>query len=173
MQAVCDFLLDDMRMPDEDLTVVRVEKIHAKRTPDHRKASSNTKEGMVRAVFKTIHKRDLVVSYASQLKRGSNIDVVVPDHLLSLKRHLESYAYKMRVNVRQDNTKVSTSIRLQDQDLTLILAVKGEDGVWKYLSLNDLKSLEEAAKDRSESGDSSGGEEYDCLLYTSPSPRDS
>ena len=45
--------------------------------------------------------------------------------------------------------------------MTLILAVKGEDGVWKYLSLNDLKSLEEAAKDRSESGDSSGGEEYE------------
>ena len=98
--------------------------------------------------------------------------MVVPDHLLSLKRHLESYAYKMRVNARQDNTKISTSIRLQDQDLTLILAVKGEDGEWRYLSLQDSKSLEEDAKDGNESEDSSGREEEEGEEGDNPSQED-
>ena len=42
--------------------------------------------------------------------------------------------------------------------MTLILAVKGQDGVWKYLTLSDLKSLEEEAR-RREEGETGGEEE--------------
>ena len=107
-----------MQIPEDvvgDLTVTAVEKIHARRPPTNRRGRAPGKENVVKVTFKTTHERDLVISYAPLLRDDSNVDVVVPDHLLPLKRHLESLAYKMRRNAREDNTKISTSIRLQDK----------------------------------------------------------
>ena len=142
-EAARAFLSTKMLVDDEilqDLIVQEIKRLHKKG-----KTRGQT-EKRVRITFSSIYERDLIMSFASNLPKEASVEVVIPDHLLSLKRFLDSFAYRIRTNARENNEKVSTSVRLDDADQTLVLAVKNrKDNTWKS---------------------------YTCLLYTSPSPRD-
>ena len=80
------------------------------------------------------------MSYASSLEADCFIEAVIPDHLAPLQRHLESFAFKIRRNGRSGGKKISTSVRLQDDGMTLALALKAEgDKRWTYYSKEQLK----------------------------------
>ena len=146
-----------------------------------------------RVCFMEAYDRDVVMSHASSLKGECSIAAVIPEHLTPLHRHLESYAYKIRKNGRNGGKRISTSIRLQDDGMTLALALKAEGETrWNYFSKEELKTnnervLREEEESRKRRGRRKREEEEqdlgtdseleddqmdDCLLYTSPSPRD-
>lgn len=100
--------------------------------------------GKVKICFAESHDRDVVMSFASSLAEGCSIEAVIPDHLAPLQRHLESYAYKIRRNGKSGGKRVSTSVRLQDDGMTLALALKTEgERRWSYYSKEELKENSE------------------------------
>ena len=128
----------------DELRLTEIMKLHARRLPAHRKDQSTTKCGQVRILFEESHERDAVMSHASYLEGGSSIEAVFPEHLGPLKRHLEAFAFRIRINARQNKKKISTSVRLVDDGMTLALAVR-EPGQsrWNYFSKEQLKKTEE------------------------------
>ena len=88
------------------------------------------------------------MGHASNLPDGCSIDLVIPDYLLSLKRYLDRFAYKVRRHAKVSHqTKFSTSIRMDDVERTLYLATReaGESD-WIYYSREDLKDLDGVLK---------------------------
>ena len=77
------------------------------------------------------------------LKEGTKMDIVVPDHLSSLKSKIDRLAFKIRKKAAENGKKVSTSLRLDDSTESLVAAVKdGKEGQWLYYSVNELEELE-------------------------------
>ena len=112
------------------------------------------------------------MSHAYLLQDGSSVEIVIPEHLEPLRRHLESFAYRMRRNAREDNkSKVSTQIRMKDEDMSLVLAVKtaGEDK-WSQFTREELRKedeenrrLEEEEEGEEDGGSSEGEEESEQM----------
>ena len=59
----------------------------------------------------------------------------------------QAFAFRIRSNARQNKKKISTSVRLVDDGMTLALAVR-EPGQsrWNYFSKEQLKKTEEQLK---------------------------
>ena len=95
--------------------------------------------------FTNIHQRDLALSHAAHLPPGSSIDIVIPDHLLQLQRHLNHFGYRFRKHARETrNEKIFTSVRLDDDTNSLQLAVRPKkDKPWKYYSRKELRELDD------------------------------
>ena len=142
-ESVGEFLKDKMSV-DEDtadgINLVELSKVHAKKLPIHRREKEEKSSGRVRICFADAHDRDVIMSHASSLTKGCSTEAVIPEHLAPLQRHLESYAFKIRKNGRNGGKKVSTSVRLQDDGMTLALALKTEGtNRWSYFSKEELK----------------------------------
>ena len=114
----------------------------SKKLPQHRQKLDERKK--VSFQLADAYERDLIISYSSNLKGDSKLDIVIPDNLLSLKSQLEAIAYRLRRHAtKSDGKKLTTSLRLDDKTECLKLAVreKKEDR-WLYYSLKELKQLE-------------------------------
>ena len=127
----------------EDLIVQNIKRMH-------RKGKNKDKaETRARITFGSIYERDLVMSFASNLPKDASVEVVIPDHLISLKRYLDNFAFKIRSHARENNLgKVSTSVRLEDSEQTLVLAVRQPDSAWKSYTREDLRSLDANLKQK-------------------------
>ena len=67
------------------------------------------------------------MSYASNLKKGASVDIVVPDHLKITARKLEHKAYKLRqmskTNAAGDDDKIiKTQVRFDNVRENLVLS---------------------------------------------------
>ena len=92
-----DFLLSKMEIPPEvvaDLSISNVRRIHPRKLPLHRQWVDTSKKALVS--FRDSQERDMIVSYESNLSGDARMDVVIPDHLMSLKSRLERLTYKVR-----------------------------------------------------------------------------
>ena len=92
----------------EDLLVQSMTKLHFNKRILIR---GKPRQPTVKLVFNTNAGRDLVMSHTGNLPKDCALEPVVPDHLHPLRRHLESFAFKVRRNARERGTKTSTSIR--------------------------------------------------------------
>ena len=83
------------------------------------------------------------MSHASNLPEGSAVDLVAPDHLLPLKRHLESFAFKIRKHSRDvTQLRVSTAVRFDEDQRSLVLACRDEgDTEWIEYTKEELEGL--------------------------------
>ena len=54
----------------------------------------------VRLTFGSMYDRDLLMSHAVNLPENSSVELVIPDHLQSLKRYLDRFAYQVRNRAR-------------------------------------------------------------------------
>ena len=139
-----DFFLNVMDIPQEivaDLELSDIRRVHPRKLPAHRKKLDETKK--VHVSFRNHQERDVVVSYASNLKSDCKLEIVVPDHLTSLKSKLDRLAFKIRKHASDNGKKVSTSLRLDDASESLVAAVRdGKDSQWLYYSIEELEQLE-------------------------------
>ena len=123
-----------------------------------------SKPGKVKVTFEELHERDVVLSHAYLLHSDCSVEVVIPEHLAPLKRHLESFAYRMRRNAREsDNGKVSTQVRLNDENWSLVLAVRrsGQEK-WSHYTREDLRKEDaENKRAEAEAGEEEEEEEED------------
>ena len=145
----------------DDLAVTSMKKIHVNKK---RKLKKNNQ---VKLTFASVADRDLVFGHAANLPDGFAVDITVPDHLLPLRRHLETFAFKVRKFSREiSGLKVSTSIRFEDDSRSLVLSCKEEgDDEWKSYTREELENLtpglEPIDAEENKNGGSSddGGEE--------------
>lgn len=132
-----------------DLGLIEINKIHLRKQLSNKKKPGPNKQSRVRICFSEAYERDIVMSFASSLEDGASIEAVIPEHLSPLQRHLESFAFRIRKNAKARNSKISTSVRLQDSNMSLMLALKGEGKKkWSYhtkeeLQMNDEKNKKE------------------------------
>ena len=62
----------------------------------------------------------------------------------SVKRHLESYAFRIRQKAKAKNDRVSTQIRLDNADMSLLLAVKeNEEDGWVTYTRDQLRDIDD------------------------------
>ena len=83
-----------------DLEIVDIKRHHEKIRPENKQKDGMPRNSKVKVVFGEMHERDVVLSHASLLKKGFGIDIVIPEFLAPLKRHLESFAYRIRKNAK-------------------------------------------------------------------------
>ena len=143
---VKDFFLNEMKLPKDlvdDLQITNIRKIYPRRLPAHRIRNDDTKK--VSLMLRDAHERDVVISYAANLSREARIDIVVPDHLLSLKAQFDALSYRLRKHVTlTSGNKVQTSLRLDDKSQSLIMAVRmNREDQWLHYSLKELQELED------------------------------
>ena len=120
METVRAFLERQMEMDPE--AVKSLEISSSKRLFKKPNAKSPNRCQTV-VTFGSIYARDLVMGHASNLPEGCSIDIVIPDYLLSLKKYMDHFAFKVRRHTRVSHqTKFSTSIRMDDVERTLYLA---------------------------------------------------
>ena len=145
------FFLTKMQMDQEiaeEIAIVDIKKYHDRKVPPHRRRAEEAKQGKVKVIFEEINDRDAVLSHAYLLDEGSNLDVVIPEFLEPLHRHLESHAYRIRKNARESGTnKISTQIRLRDENMSLVLPLKdSKENVWNTFTREELKDSEDSNK---------------------------
>ena len=145
-----DFLIERMEIPGgvvRDMEISKIRQIHPKNLPQHRRTTGlpSSARPPRKAMFslRDSYERDLVLSYARNLKEGCNLGIVVPEFLLPLKSKLEGLSYKIRQHTNKTGNKVSTSLRLEDKSMSLVMAVRDKktDPLLHY-SLTELKQLE-------------------------------
>ena len=138
-----DYFLNIMEIPVEivsDLELTDIRRVHPRKMPSHRKKLDETKR--VHVSFRNNQERDVVVSYASNLKEDCKLDIVVPDHLTSLKSKLDRLSYKIRKHASDNGKKVSTSLRLDDATESLVAAVRyDKEDQWLYHTAEELEKL--------------------------------
>ena len=108
MAQIKDFLLNSMKLPEDlvsDLQILGIRKIHPRKLPIHRQKSDDSRK--VTFMLRDAHECDVVISYASNLSGDDRLDIVIPDHLLSLKTRFDALSYKLRKHV--DLTSGNTS----------------------------------------------------------------
>ena len=117
----------------EDLLVTQIRKVHVN------KKKKKAKRGLTRLTFATVADRDLVISHASNLPDGFSVEMTAPDYLLSLRRYLEAFAFRIRKFARDLGLQTSTSVRFDDERESLLLAVREEGDEWEYYTKEDLQ----------------------------------
>ena len=141
---VKDYLLNMMDVPENivaDLQLSDIRRVHPRNLPPHRKKQDDTKK--IHVSFRDSHERDVVVSYASNLKKDCKLDLVIPDHLSSVKSKLDRLSFKIRKHAAENGKKVSTSLRLDDATEGLVAAVREDkESPWLYYSAEELEELE-------------------------------
>ena len=159
MEEVKKFLAKQMEVPlevIESVKIVEIEQIFARNLPPHRRKNAGPK---CRVQLKSIDHRDLLMSYASNLKRGSSIDITIPDHLRIMARKLEHKAYRLRqmskINAMGDKDKViKTQIRFDNSKEGLVLGIRSsKDADWEFYPPDKLPPTGQAT-------DSSSSDEY-------------
>ena len=95
-------------------------------------------------MLRDAQERDVVISYAINLSREARLEIVIPDHLLSLKMQFDNLSYRLRKHVKlTSDNKVQTSLRLDDKSQSLSMAVRmSKEEQWLHYSLKELKELE-------------------------------
>ena len=85
MDGVKKFLIKSMGMAEEvaeDMSISGVKRIHPKNLPAHRQKRETGRK--VKFTLADSYERDLAISYSSNLKGEDRIEIVIPDHLISL-----------------------------------------------------------------------------------------
>ena len=87
--------------------------------------------------MKSRDQRDLIMSFASNLKIGASIDTVIPDFLRVTAMRLDHHAFKLRRMSRamsgDGDSKIKTQVRFDNQTEGVVLGVrKGKDGDWEF-----------------------------------------
>ena len=110
--------------------------------PSHRKDSNVTNKTHISV--RDSYERDLIISYTVNLKQPARLDIVVPEHLQSLKAKLEGLAYRLRKHAKDSSEKkIMTSLRLDDRSESLTMAVReNREDQWLHYSFQELKQLE-------------------------------
>ena len=142
---VKDFLLNAMNLPEDlvsNLQISNVRRIYPRKLPAHRQKTDEERKVVI--MLRDAHERDVVISYASNLTGEDRIDIVIPDHLLSLKSQFDSLSYRLRKHVKlTSGNKVQTSLRLDDRSQSLLMAVRmSKEEPWLHYSIRELKELE-------------------------------
>ena len=156
-----DFLLSKMQVPQDlvaDLEITNIRKIYPRNLPAHRRSTDGEKK--VHISLRDSHERDVVISYATNLEPGNRIEIVVPEHLRSLKSQFDNLGYKIRRHASlAGQKKVMTSLRLDDGSQSLVMAVRdNKDEPWLNYSIGELRELE-SKLGVGEGSVASGGEE--------------
>ena len=147
---VKDFLIERMKIPVEvvrDMEIADIRQIQPKNLPEHRKvtglAAGARPPKKVRFRLRDSYERDLVLSYTRNLRDENRVDIVIPEYLLPLKSKLEGLGYKLRKHTGKTGSKISTSLRLDDKSMGLVMAVRERrEDPWLHYSLKELKELE-------------------------------
>ena len=122
--------------PTSELTIEKIQRLQDA-------GRQKGKEREVCVTFGSIRERDLVLSHAPNLQQGNSVDIVIPDSLYPLKRHLEHFAYRVRQDAKIGNKKVFTSVRLCDASSTLKLAVRDDKSKpWGYYTKEERSGLD-------------------------------
>ena len=145
LENVRNYLKKELGIPDkavDDMKLEDIRPIHPKKMPAHRKDSAVANKTHISV--RDSYERDLVVSYTTNLKPPARLDIVVPEHLLSLKAKLEGLAYKLRKHAKDtSDKKIMTSLRLDDKTESLTMAVReSREDPWLHYSFQELKQLE-------------------------------
>ena len=147
---VKDFLIEQMKIPVDvvrDLEIADIRQIHPKNLPEHRRASGlglgARPPKKVKFRLRDSYERDLVLSYTRNLRNENRVDIVIPEYLMPLKSKLEGLGYKLRKHTGKTGSKISTSLRLEDKSMGLVMAVRERrEDPWLHYSLKELKELE-------------------------------
>ena len=97
------------------------------------------------------------MSYASNLKSGASVDLVVPDHLRLTVTKLEHHAYKLRMTSKDssggDKTReIKTQARINNVREGMFLGVrKDKDSLWQFYQPDKLPKL--SAADQTDTSD--------------------
>ena len=157
--AVEEFLRKEMKIPQDIINTVsikRFEQIFPRNLPAHRQASAKRK---VLIELKSIDQRDLIMSFASNLKDGAGIDIVIPDHLKVTARKLEHRAFRLRqmskVNAAGDKDKIlKTQVRFDSVKEGLALGIRSsKDAAWEFFPPGKLPPAGQAYDDTSSDDD--------------------
>ena len=134
-----------MKLPHDlvrDLQISGIRRLHERNLPAHRQAVDQSKR--VQISLRDSYERDVVISYASNLEKEARIDIVIPEHLRSLKHQFDGLSYKLRRHAKlSGDKKIMTSLRLDDKTESLTMAVRDEkDQPWLMYTLEELRQLE-------------------------------
>ena len=139
-----DFFLERMGIPPEvvrDLELSNIRQIHAKKLPAHREQSEQQKKTSVS--FRDSYERDLIISYASNLRDQSKMEIVIPCYLASVRSQLDAICYRIRQHAKKTGGSCLTSLRLDDATQGLVAAVREKKtDQWLFYTLQELKQLE-------------------------------
>ena len=96
------------------------------------------------------------MSHAVNLPEDCSLDIVIPDYLQSLKRYLDSFAYRVRKRAREvHDTRFSTAIRMDDINRTLYLATREQGSEeWLHYTRAELETLDDDLLKRNEQEES-------------------
>ena len=148
--GVQDFLVYKMDMPEEivaTLDIANEKEIFPRKLPSHRVQNKDLK---VQVEFESIEERDLVMSYAINLKNPNNIEIVIPDRLKILGVKLEHFAYRYRNESKarargNKNKEAKTQLRLDNESESLVLGIRErKDKKWNFYTLENLPKLDSA-----------------------------
>ena len=139
-----DFFLNKMGIPLEvvkDLELSKIRQIHPKKLPVHREQTEQQKKTSVS--FRDSYERDLIVSYAINLRDQSKMEIVVPCYLMSIRSQLDAICYRIRQHAKKTGGTCLTSLRLDVAIQGLVAAVREKKtDKWLFYSLQELKQLE-------------------------------
>ena len=142
------FMVSKMKMDPVlagDLVIVEIKKIHDRLVNPRRKQPGQVRRNKVRVTFDEVQEKEVVLSHAHLLGGDAHLETHVPEFLEPLKRHLDSYAFRIRKNARDQNKdKVSTQVRLDDREISLLLAGKeNEEDGWVTYTREQLREIDE------------------------------
>ena len=161
LEGVQAFMAGHLIMDPEaivSLNIVDIRKIFQVRG---RKKKNGKKEEKVMITFGSMGDRDLVLGHCKNLPQDHSVEIVIPDYLQSLKRYLEKFAYRVRNRARTvHKTKFSTSIRMDDVEMSLYLATRerGQDK-WRHYTKVELEELDDDLEKLDASEEESESEE--------------
>ena len=117
-----------------------------KNLPQHRKGEADNRP-KAQIELKTIDQRDLVMSFATNLSKGVNIDMVIPCHLKVTAMKLKYHAFKLRktskIMAAGDKDRFAkTQVRFDNLKEDLVLGVRdGKDEPWVFYPPSKLPKI--------------------------------
>ena len=163
-EAVWEFMSKQLQLPEDvlkNMAVKSAREVFEKKLPSHRKKSTKPK---LQIELHTVEDRDLILSYASNLKGAASIDIVIPDKLLVLAGKLDHYAYKVRQRSKEDSggkkdLETKTQVRLDNKAESLVLGIRrGKGAKWEFYNRDNLPTLSDS-EDEDGEGEGEDGEE--------------
>ena len=111
--------------------------------------------------FGSINERDAVFSYATELRKGCSLDLVIPDHLNTLATKMEHYAYKVRQLAKNSETDpknvTTTQIRHNTRKEGLVLGMKTtKNQEWIFTEWENLPNMDTSDEEEDEEEDDDG-----------------
>ena len=147
LAAIKEFLEKEMKVPArmlETMHVINTREIFAKNLPEHRR-TAQTRVSRTQFEMSTIEERDLLVSFASNLKGGASIDIVIPDTLRSLAARFDHYAYRYRQQAKLEKREAKTQGRFCNKFDTIVLGIRPDkEARWDFYPFEKLPKLASA-----------------------------